>query len=71
MECKLKENLKNCPCTYPHCDMKGRCCDCIRYHRERGELPACYFPADVEKTYDRTIERFVKVWIERNRGHNR
>jgi len=26
-----------------------------------NELPACYFPADVEKTYDRSIRRFVEL----------
>jgi hypothetical protein len=25
------------------------------------ELPACVFPTDVEKTYDRSFDRFVKV----------
>jgi hypothetical protein len=26
-----------------------------------GELPACFFPDDVERTYDRSVERFKKV----------
>jgi len=26
-----------------------------------GELPACYFPDDVEKTYDRSIENFIRI----------
>jgi hypothetical protein len=26
-----------------------------------GELPACYFPNDVESTYDRSIEKFIAV----------
>jgi hypothetical protein len=26
-----------------------------------GELPACYFPDDVERTYDRSIERFIAI----------
>ena len=54
MECKKEENLKDCPCTYPGCPRKGLCCQCIRHHREKGELPACYFSAEVEKiTTDR------------------
>ena len=60
VECKIEENKKKCNCTYP-CSKKGMCCECIRYHRELGELPACYFPDDVEKTYDRSIENFIKV----------
>ncbi|MCD6501016.1 hypothetical protein J7L01_00280 [bacterium] len=60
MDCDRKEiNLENCNCTYP-CDKKGRCCECIEYHRKRGELPACYFTADEERTFDRTIEYFVR-----------
>ncbi len=64
MECKQKANLKFCNCTYP-CDKKGICCECIAYHRRLGELPACYFPDDVEKTYDRTIARFVALHAPR------
>ncbi len=60
MECKKEENLKNCPCTYPGCDRKGACCECIKYHWSRGELPACLFTPEIEKTYDRSIERFVE-----------
>jgi len=37
------------------------CCECISYHRSRGELPACYFPDEAEKTYDRSIAYFVKL----------
>ncbi len=59
MECKKQENQKHCNCTYP-CPRKGICCECIKYHRERNELPACYFSKDQEKTYDRSIENFLK-----------
>ena len=55
-----KENLKSCPCTYS-CSRKGKCCECIRHHIENNELPACFFPKDVEKTYDRSIEKFIEV----------
>jgi len=30
-----------------------------------GELPACYFPDDIEKTYDRSIENFVSLLQKR------
>ncbi len=60
MECKIKENLKDCPCTYSGCDKKGKCCDCIKYHLSRDELPACCFSAETEKTYDRSFEKFIK-----------
>lgn len=61
MRCQLEENLKSCPCTYPGCDRKGKCCQCINYHKSRGELPGCLFPPEVEKTYDRSIAAFIKI----------
>ncbi len=54
-----KKNLAQCNCTYEPCSRKGRCCECLRYHRDSGELPACLFPADVERTYDRSVARFI------------
>ena len=63
--CSIDMNKKRCTCTYGSCARFGVCCECIAYHRRAGELPACYFPADVERTYDRSIERFVRVVQER------
>ncbi len=61
MECKMEQNKKErCNCTYP-CDKKGICCECVAYHRSRGELPACYFPPDAEKTYDRSVEFYMSL----------
>lgn len=65
MECKRDKNLGDCGCTYEPCPRKGICCECIRHHRERGEIPGCLFPPDVERTYDRSIEHFVRVWAEK------
>lgn len=61
MECKQNRNLKTCNCTYEACPRKGICCECIRYHLANRELPACFFPADVEKTYDRSFEKFCEI----------
>jgi len=61
MKCKIDDNLKNCACTYPGCPRKGKCCDCIVYHKSRGELPGCLFPKEAEKTYDRSIAAFIKA----------
>lgn len=60
-ECKAKINKQQCNCSYDPCSRKGICCECITYHRKNGELPACYFPDNIEKTYDRSIERFIKI----------
>ncbi len=61
MECKREENKKNCNCTYPGCPRKGICCECIAHHLANNELPACCFPADAEKTYDRSFAKFIEV----------
>ncbi|MDP2934269.1 MAG: DUF6485 family protein [bacterium] len=60
MNCQKENNLKTCPCTYPDCPRKGICCECIRYHGKRKELPACCFSAEAEKTYDRSFARFIE-----------
>ncbi|MEW5817575.1 MAG: DUF6485 family protein [Spirochaetota bacterium] len=54
-----KTNLSKCNCTYEPCSRKGTCCECISYHRSMGELPACYFSAKTERSYDRSIRRFI------------
>ena len=56
-----KQNLANCNCSYGGCLRKGICCECILYHRKNGQLPACFFPPEIEKTYDRSVENFLKV----------
>jgi len=61
MECKKEETLESCPCTYEPCSRKGICCECISYHLASKQLPACAFPPEVEKTYDRSFARFIKV----------
>ena len=60
MECQKEKNLKTCPCTYPGCPRKGICCECIKYHSANNELPACCFSKEAEKTYDRSIKKFIK-----------
>lgn len=60
MECAVEKNKENCNCTYSPCPRKGNCCECIVYHRKQNELPACFFPDEVEQTYDRSIDRFIE-----------
>ncbi|MEO0049811.1 MAG: DUF6485 family protein [candidate division WOR-3 bacterium] len=59
MECNIKQNLSRCTCTYEPCSRKGRCCECIASHRQNNELPGCFFPPEVERTYDRSITMFI------------
>ena len=63
MECKKEQNKIECNCTYP-CEKKGICCECIQKHLKNRELPACCFPEDVEKTYDRSFEIFARLVTE-------
>lgn len=59
MECKQLINKQNCPCTYD-CELKGKCCECIKSHLGNKELPACYFSKKTEKTYDRSFKKFIE-----------
>lgn len=61
MECKQAKNRQRCNCSYEPCPRKGICCECVQYHLKMRELPACFFPNDVEKTYDRSFERFASL----------
>ena len=56
-----KANMANCNCSYEPCSRKGACCECILYHRKNNQLPACFFPANAERTYDRSISHFVSI----------
>ena len=68
MECNIEANKAACNCTYEPCPRKGKCCECIAYHLKYDELPACVFPPEVEKTYDRSFNRFVQVFANKDRG---
>lgn len=60
-KCPNKEkNMTYCNCTYEPCPRKGVCCECLHYHRQKGQLPACYFAREQEATYNRSISYFIK-----------
>ncbi|OGR76495.1 MAG: hypothetical protein A2X32_11995 [Elusimicrobia bacterium GWC2_64_44] len=61
MDCNKNSNTKNCSCTYEPCSRKGVCCDCVAYHRGNGELPGCFFTPAGERTYDRSVENFIRT----------
>ena len=61
MECKKSSNQEHCNCSYSPCSRKGICCDCISYHLNMRELPACCFPASSERTFDRSFEHFARL----------
>lgn len=57
-------NKIDCTCTYEPCSSKHKCCECISYHKENNELPACLFNSKYEKNYDRSITNYVKMLKE-------
>ncbi len=61
----LQKNVDRCACTYTTCDRRGNCCECISYHLATQQLPGCCFPPEVEKTYDRSFQKFIEVWSAR------
>jgi hypothetical protein len=61
MECNQERNLRKCNCSYEPCSRKGICCECLSYHRSNNELPACFFPDSVERTYDRSLRKFLQL----------
>lgn len=62
MECQIDVNKSRCNCTYEPCSRKGKCCECLQYHLKDNELPACVFPPEVEKTYDRSMTKFARMF---------
>ena len=60
MECKIESNKQRCTCSYS-CPKAGLCCECVKYHRVKRQLPACFFPSDAERTYDRSFEHFARL----------
>jgi hypothetical protein len=53
------ENLAFCTCSYA-CDKRGVCCECVAYHRKKGQIPGCFFTKEGEATWDRSVQHFCK-----------
>ncbi|GAB6082126.1 DUF6485 family protein [Desulfuromonas carbonis] len=60
MECTAKSSPTHCSCSYPGCDKHGNCCQCVLFHRQRNEIPGCFFSAAGERSYDRSLNHFLK-----------
>ncbi len=59
MECTIEKNKEACTCTYEGCSRKGKCCECVAYHRKMKQIPGCFFSKEGERSYDRSYRRFV------------
>ena len=61
--CPNKErNNEFCTCSYGGCANHALCCECIQSHLKNKQLPGCCFPAEAERTYDRSFQAFAKAW---------
>jgi hypothetical protein len=60
MECTIETNKLACTCTYDACSRRGKCCECVSYHRDKGQVPGCFFTDEGERSYDRSFARLVK-----------
>jgi len=40
----------------------------VAYHLESEELPACVFPPEIERTYDRSFARFVRFFNDKGKS---
>ncbi|MFH1728928.1 MAG: DUF6485 family protein [Pseudomonadota bacterium] len=63
MKCNNNKAIVGCNCTYEPCSRKHNCCECVRYHRQNGEYPACFFTKEGELSYDRSFENLQKHHI--------
>jgi len=61
MECNVERIKTKCACTYEPCGRKGKCCECVEYHRSHGELPGCFFSPQAERSYDRSVANFIRT----------
>jgi hypothetical protein len=59
--CNQQKLAASCACTYS-CSRRGKCCECVAYHRSNGEFPGCFFPPEGEKTYDRSFRNLAKYY---------
>ena len=58
MECTIEKNRTACACTYD-CERRGKCCECVSYHRSKKQVPGCFFSSEGERTYDRSVRKFL------------
>jgi hypothetical protein len=65
-ECPNREkNNERCTCTSDGCPNHALCCECLSKHLASQQLPACCFPPEVEKTYDRSFRKFIDTWSQK------
>lgn len=58
-------NVRECICPKVSCPNHGRCCDCVKKHRETDSLPYCLFP---DNGGDKSNENHYRVLKKRFEG---
>ncbi|RME41140.1 MAG: hypothetical protein D6794_01090 [Deltaproteobacteria bacterium] len=59
MGCPVRKT-EDCRCSYTACSRRGNCCQCVAYHRDKGEFPGCFFSVEGERTWDRTLDNLLR-----------
>nr|MDO8118044.1 DUF6485 family protein [Candidatus Sigynarchaeota archaeon] len=62
-----ENDASTCTCSYDHCSRHGKCCECVRYHKSKDELPGCFFSREGEQKYDRSIVFFIQDYTKRKK----
>lgn len=62
MSCRIE----SCKCTNMSCPLRGKCCECVEKHIGKGQVPACFFSEEGEKTYDRSVANFYADYKKNN-----
>ncbi len=63
-KCNQEERTTSCACSYPGCERRGKCCECVAYHLVMNELPGCAFAklsSNAERSYNRSFEYFARL----------
>jgi hypothetical protein len=53
MACEKISNLgeeNKCTCVLTNCENWGKCCSCVLFHRNRGDIPGCFAAKEKDET---------------------
>jgi len=56
------ENVEECACPKTNCVNNGRCCACVKKHRESDSIPFCLF---IDNNGDKSMANLYQSLKER------
>ncbi len=62
-------NVKECMCPKETCPNHGKCCDCVKKHRDTDSLPYCLFPDNGGDKSNRNHYEVLKKRFENENGN--